>query len=208
MRRLLILQEYRLERGVGFALTVAAHVLVVMGLLSGRSLVSVETPAITARLISEAPDQTPVRDMLKTKLAFSTPKTQITLPDITVEQAEPKEQVTTQADLRPAAAQARVVDSEADIVEPRFDADYLKNPAPTYPRASRRLREQGMVVLRVLVSSQGAPEIVELHTSSGYTLLDTSALETVRRWKFVPAQLAGHAVEAWVIVPIEFSLTT
>jgi outer membrane biosynthesis protein TonB len=29
----------------------------------------------------------------------------------------------------------------------------------------------------------------------------------VQKWKFEPAKRSGGAIEAWVIVPVEFSLT-
>ena len=90
--------------------------------------------------------------------------------------------------------------------QPRFDADYLDNPKPPYPGLSRKIGEQGRVVLRVRVDAQGLPVDVQLHASSGSERLDASALQTVRRWKFVPARLGNEAVAATVLVPIAFSL--
>jgi protein TonB len=94
----------------------------------------------------------------------------------------------------------------APVVAPRFDAAYLDNPAPAYPALSRRMGEQGKVLLRVLVNAAGAAEQVEVRTSSGSTRLDTAALDTVKRWHFLPAKQGGEAVAAWVLVPISFSL--
>lgn len=91
-------------------------------------------------------------------------------------------------------------------VPPRFDADYLDNPKPVYPSLSRRLGEQGRVVLRVKVAASGLPTEVILQASSGSPRLDQAALETVRRWKFVPARLGNETVAASVLVPIVFSL--
>jgi protein TonB len=90
--------------------------------------------------------------------------------------------------------------------QPRFDADYLDNPKPPYPGLSRKIGEQGRVVLRVRVDAQGLPVDVQLHASSGSERLDASALQTVRRWKFVAARLGNEAVAATVLVPIAFSL--
>jgi protein TonB len=66
--------------------------------------------------------------------------------------------------------------------------------------------EAGRVILRVLVTPTGSPERVELRTSSGSTRLDGAALETVQRWKFVPARQGETPVPAWVLVPILFTL--
>jgi protein TonB len=92
------------------------------------------------------------------------------------------------------------------VVPPSFNADYLQNPAPAYPVISRRLGEEGRVVLRVYVDPGGLPARVELRTSSGHSRLDDVALETVRKWKFVPAKQGAQPVAAWVLVPIFFSL--
>ena len=91
-------------------------------------------------------------------------------------------------------------------VPPRFNADYLQNPAPQYPPLARRMREQGKVILRVLVDADGLAERVELRTSSGSARLDQSAQDTVKRWKFVPAHQGERNVAAWVLVPITFTL--
>ncbi|HET7095752.1 MAG TPA: energy transducer TonB [Casimicrobiaceae bacterium] len=106
----------------------------------------------------------------------------------------------------PPRAQAASGPEPPPVTPPRFNADYLQNPAPPYPRIARQLGERGKVMLRVLVSSEGLPERVELKTSSGSSRLDESALETVKHWKFVPARQGEQNVSAWVIVPIVFAL--
>ena len=92
------------------------------------------------------------------------------------------------------------------ITAARFDADYLHNPKPVYPHASRRLGEQGKVLLRVLVSAAGLAEKVEVKLSSGFTRLDQAAEEAVSQWRFVPAKRGETAIAAWVQVPITFQL--
>ncbi len=106
-----------------------------------------------------------------------------------------------------AAAPAPAASAPAAVPsQPRFDADYLDNPKPPYPAISRRLSEQGRVVLRVHVDADGRPADVQLHVSSGSSRLDQSALDTVRRWKFAPAKLGKEPIAAWVLVPIAFTL--
>ena len=96
----------------------------------------------------------------------------------------------------------------APFTEPRFDAAYLANPRPSYPPVSRQLGEQGKVILRVLVGADGSPRRVELERSSGYHRLDRAAREAVERWRFVPARRGDTPVEATVLVPIAFSLSS
>jgi protein TonB len=106
----------------------------------------------------------------------------------------------------PAAVPAPVPAPEPPLVSARFNADYLQNPKPVYPRISRRRGEQGKVVLRVFVSADGSPEKIELRAGSGFQQLDQAAREAVTRWRFVPAKRGEQAVSAWVVVPIVFSL--
>ena len=92
------------------------------------------------------------------------------------------------------------------IIAARFDADYLDNPKPVYPHASRRLGEQGKVLLRVHVSAAGRAEKVEIKASSGFARLDQAANDAVSRWRFVPARQGEQSIAAWVQVPITFQL--
>lgn len=88
----------------------------------------------------------------------------------------------------------------------RFDADYLRNPRPPYPAISRRMREEGKVTLRVLVTPDGSADSVEIKSSSGSARLDEAALRTVRQWRFIPARRGDVAVQSWVLVPVIFKL--
>lgn len=92
------------------------------------------------------------------------------------------------------------------LVPPRFDADYLSNPPPEYPALSRRLGEEGQVLLRVRVSAEGLPLAVEVRRSSGFKRLDEAARAAVKHWKFVPARRGEEPVAAWVLIPISFTL--
>lgn len=92
------------------------------------------------------------------------------------------------------------------VAAARFDADYLQNPKPVYPPVSRRLGEEGKVVLRVRVGAQGASLAVEVRQSSGHPRLDEAARAAVEKWRFVPARQGGEAVEATVLVPLHFTL--
>jgi periplasmic protein TonB len=109
------------------------------------------------------------------------------------------------ADAEPAPA-ARREPAPAAVTPPAYEADYLDNPPPAYPRLSRRLREEGEVELRVRVSPAGEALAVDLARSSGSDRLDQAALQAVRSWRFEPARRGQQAVEAWVRVPILFKL--
>lgn len=88
----------------------------------------------------------------------------------------------------------------------RFDAAYLENPHPKYPPLSRRLGEEGKVLLKVHVSPDGQAATVDIEKSSNFVRLDEAARLAVSRWRFVPAKRGEKSVEASVIVPIVFRL--
>jgi protein TonB len=90
--------------------------------------------------------------------------------------------------------------------EPDYRADYLNNPRPAYPMVARRMGFNGKVILNVEVLAEGKAGQVLLHQSSGYKILDESALRTVKTWKFSPAKRFGQPVTQWFLVPIKFSL--
>ena len=83
---------------------------------------------------------------------------------------------------------------------------HLRNPAPAYPLKARRLNQAGVVMLLAHIDASGHPASVDVERSSGFPLLDESALKTVRRWGFRPARIGGMAVESVVEVPIRFVL--
>ena len=94
----------------------------------------------------------------------------------------------------------------AEVVQPNTRASYLQNPKPPYPPASKRNGDTGTVLLRVMVDAKGNAQDVTLRKSSGYPELDQSALDTVRRWRFVPGKRNGEATAMSVTVPIAFHL--
>ena len=89
---------------------------------------------------------------------------------------------------------------------PSTDADYLNNPRPAYPPLSKRMGEQGKVVVRVLIGADGLPQKADIRTSSGFERLDQAALATVMKWRYVPGKRAGVPEAMWFNVPINFVL--
>ncbi len=83
---------------------------------------------------------------------------------------------------------------------------YRQNPAPAYPRKARRLGYEGMVMLKVLVDENGRVDDLTVLESSGHTILDQTALASVRKWLFEPGTEGGIRTKMWVRVPIRFDL--
>lgn len=223
------------RRGGLLGIVVALHVGVLLLILAAKTVVPelLETPLMVHFIeppkpveVAAAPRPLPVapprREVIRHERPKLTPAPPRKAPD-------PLPALETTSSMEPAPASAPVVSLPATAPSPpppsgsagaasgagsgdgvvvgaRFDADYLRNPAPPYPPQSRRIGEEGKVVLRVRVSADGNAQEVETKTSSGSNRLDESARKTVRQWKFVPAQRGGVAVESWVLVPIVFKL--
>jgi protein TonB len=92
------------------------------------------------------------------------------------------------------------VDSEPSAIE------YGTKTRVAYPLESLHNREQGTVMLRVLVGTDGMPAAVEIAKSSGWPRLDRAARDAVTHWSFHPAIRNGMAHSAWALVPITFNL--
>ncbi len=105
-----------------------------------------------------------------------------------------------------AAPVALAPPAPARVELPSSDADYLQNPAPPYPPLSKRLGEQGKVLVRVLIGVDGTAQKADIKQSSGFERLDQSALSTVLHWRYVPGKRAGVPEAMWFNVPINFVL--
>ena len=84
--------------------------------------------------------------------------------------------------------------------------NYAWNPKPLYPPEAKERGYEGEVVLRVEVLVSGRVGQIEIKKSSGYELLDRSAITTVKQWRFIPAKKDGTPIPSWVIKPIKFQL--
>jgi protein TonB len=113
--------------------------------------------------------------------------------------------VVTQPTLQTAPTPANVA-AQAVYSAPAFNVTYLQNPEPKYPPISRRLGEEGKVLLKVRVTPDGRAVAVSVEKGSSFERLDEAAREAVTHWRFVPAKRGDEAIEAMVIVPIVFRL--
>lgn len=78
--------------------------------------------------------------------------------------------------------------------------------APTYPAISRRMGEEGKLILRVELDESGRIENARVVDSSGYDRLDNAALEAVKSWQCKPAMRNGEPVRAVALQPFNFVL--
>ena len=193
-------------------LTVAAGILVVHAAVVGvlltvgprTSLSSPPSRPVEVRFVAmpEMQKQWTPPEVKAVVAAIVAPMPEVPLIEIPV--APPSERAIT-APARTTVASPPVSDAGA----PRLisSVEYVREPIPRYPPKSRKLREQGMVVLRVLIDEQGTACSIEIETSSGSVRLDHAAREAVQRAAFRPYVEDGLPRRAFVLIPIEFSLS-
>lgn len=208
-------QAGRRQRVLRFVIVAVAHLLFFA--LLWRSVVAV-SPAVVVPVslqmflpqAEQVKPPEPLPQRLPVPKRIDQPKVQAVEPEVPVVSSmslpvSPPEPPSAPPPSAPVVA-PDTVSAAPKIQLPSSTADYLSNPAPAYPPVSKRLHEQGRVLLYVLVDAQGAPVKVELKSSSGFNRLDEVALATVQRWKFVPGKRNGIAESMWVEVPVEFRL--
>lgn len=158
---------------------------------------------LTATFVSQ-PEPTPRRELPQVTVVTPQPIVQIPdlpLIDIPTDTAPSARAITVQAAPPPATqAEDRSTPKLVSAVE------YVREPSPRYPPQSRRLREQGLVVLRVVIDERGEASSIEIETSSGHARLDDAARDAVLRAAFRPYVEDGEPRRALVLIPIEFAL--
>lgn len=189
-------------------LVIGLHVSIFLTILAVKTVVPkiIEMPLVVDLLQAEPEPKQPEAKPLpisKPQPVKQQPKTQTPPLEATNSTATaPAAPVAAHAETTPAPA----APTSEPVSQARFDADYLRNPPPPYPPLSRRMGEEGKVILRVLVNTQGSADSVEIRTTSGSPRLDDAAVNTVKKWKFISAKRGDTPVQSWVLVPIIFKL--
>jgi protein TonB len=90
------------------------------------------------------------------------------------------------------------------------DVDELPVPVmqfkPEYPSFARDAGIEGLVVVDVLIGTNGHVLRAERVGEYSVPMLDPTALEAARRWTFRPAISGGRAVPYWYRIPFRFVL--
>ncbi len=200
---------YAARRGTIFLLIVVFHVILIWALNSSLSRQVVERVfgPIETKIIDEIVEQEeeapPPPPKIETPPPYvPPPDIQINLP---VDSAPTRAitQVTNQP--RPVAPPPpKAVVRKAPEIDPRFRRRFQ----PEYPPTSRRLGEEGSVVLQVYVGTDGKVADGKIQTSSGHKRLDEAALRhALRAWRFTPGTEDGKPVAQWHIVKVTFKIT-
>jgi protein TonB len=196
------LREWSIRRGTVLAALGVLHVAVILALahMSKHDPLPVVAHSVEVRFLAARPEA--ARPPLPKPVLSAVRVPEMPLPVLAfpLDTPQPPTAITMMAKAEPLPATSSESVIEVAAVE------YLQAPAPRYPVMARRARAQGVVLVRVMIDTEGRPCDVRVNRSSGFQLLDNAAREAVQHWVFKPHRENGIARNALVTIPIEFSL--
>ena len=205
---------FKSERAVGLALVLAMHAAVLWGLWQHRLIPSpqeamtlfvnfIAPPAPEIVPPPPKPRPKPVEKPKPRQIIATTP---VVAPTDYVAPTPPPQPVPVAVAPPPSAPPATVLPSGPVTLGGELSVACPQRTAPRYPPASRRLGEEGTVILRVELDEQGKVCTARISSSSGFARLDAAALDAVRNWQCTPAHRNGHPVRAVALQPFKFIL--
>lgn len=196
--------------GLGFV--VILHVIAIYAVASGLAHKAVETVMgpIETKIIEEAKPKS--EDLPPPPPKLQTPPPYVPPPDLDVAIDAPPPSAATTAIAVVQTTQKVVAPPPpvaADVV-PRFDPKAARAnafPDSEYPDQSRRLNEEGDVIIALLVGTDGKVTDGKIEKSSGFDRLDKAALDYyLRRGRFLPGIKDGQPIAAWKSIKVTFKL--
>lgn len=197
----------RTSKYAGLAIVALFHAALIYGLINQLSLgVKVNAPPpIQARIIEEVKPHVDVPP--PAPIFQPPPPPYVPLPEIVVAQATQTtnaiQAVTAAKPIKPVEAAPPPAVAQ---VEPELDTQNSSDPV--YPAISRRLQEQGLVALLVLVGPDGRVQDVKVERSSGFPRLDEAAVEGAKNGcRFHAGTVDGKPAAMWYRYQYQFSLS-
>jgi len=192
-----------------FAIIVALHAVLIWALASSLSKIIVDRlpPIIKAEIIQEIADE---EEPPPPPPTVETPPPYVPPPDIVIDLPVdmPATTALTQVTNVPKPAAPPPVVKSGIKKAPEIDPKFKRRFQPEYPPTSRRLGEEGSVVLQVLVGVDGNVQDGKVQKSSGFPRLDEAALKhALRAWRFTPGTEDGTPVATWHSVKVTFKIT-
>lgn len=174
------------RRFISFGLVAVLHVVIIYALASGLAarMVNKQLDELKAEVVQQKPPEEektpppPPPDLAKPPPPFVPP------PDFTI-----------QADAGPTSAISNVQSRQPVVAMTRPTTRGRRHDCQSgYPPISRRLGEQGSVLLKFTVSVDGTVSNVAVSKSSGYSRLDEAAVTCASNWEYNPATSGGKPI--------------
>ena len=190
-----------------FAIIVAFHILLVWALATSLGIIKVDRPPppIIAEILEEIQEED---EPPPPPPAIETPPPYVPPPDIVVDVPVESTAPSTALVVTNKPAPAPPPPAAAGVKKaPEIDPKFKRRFQPEYPPTSRRLGEEGSVVLQVLVAADGKVQDGKVQKSSGFPRLDEAALKhALRAWRFTPGTEDGKPMTVWHSVKVTFKI--
>lgn len=213
MATLILDRGFQWKRSSAISATLALHGLALIALLAPPAFVALEraapAPVLTVSVKKEEPPPPPPPPVLdvqkfKPKVPVRVQPVRVPTPPVApviLDQPTPMSTPAVEAPVEPGPVEAAPADTTPSAL------GYNKRTAIPYPRDSAKRKEEGTVMLRVLVGPDGTPQEIDIERSSGFVALDRAAKAAVMKWRFEPGTRNGQPIAAYGLVPISFKLT-
>ena len=183
------------SRIIGFGAVVLLHGVLIYGLivtLAHRAIDIVPVP-IETKIITAPPQ--PVEPPPPPPTFVAPPQVFVPPPEVNIAKPPPPPRSTAPAIVTIAPPPAPAPTAPVSV-QPRIDLAHSSQP--DYPPQSRRLGEQGSLVLQVMVDASGRVTDSKLVQSSGSDRLDQAALQGVKtNYRFFPGTIDGKPQPMW-----------
>jgi len=192
--------------------TIAIHVVVVgLLLLSRTEYFPKVPPTMEVRNIpidvADPPPPPPLPDQPVPKSNIQPPKVVIARPiDPTTFVVDPIMPDNYPIDVIPSEPVKPVVDPVPVLVEAAIDPRFARDFQPPYPPAKLRMGENGRVVVRVQIGTDGRVRAIELVSATDTIFFEATRRYALRHWRFTPATRDGLPVESWKTMTLRFEM--
>lgn len=213
------------RRLVGLAIALLLHALLIYGFMSGLGTKLVQTVqrTVNVSIIPEAKPPPPPPPPEPVEIEADTrPKqaqraqTKAYVPKAEVQRAQPTTDTISGVTSKVEEA-TPAVEAAAPVVAnapPAAKAEPVKTMArlmrgcrlPQYPKRSEEKGEEGTVVFRFLVGTDGRVQSAQLVRSSGFERLDNAAKDAFMQCTFTPGTVDGAPQASWVKQPFTWRL--
>lgn len=205
------------------AAIVVVHLAALIGLSHLRNepeQATIVPTVFSATIIPPQPKPAPVQpappkpapEPPKPKVAPPPPKPRVQPDNAITQKAEPvappQQTAEPVKDTAPPAPPAPPAPTPAAAPPGRVEGIKVECPDPplVYPSQSRRLGEEGVATVRVVIGTNGRVTSAEITKSSGFPRLDKAAVESAYKMRCAPPMKDGRNVETTATKPFGFTL--
>ena len=173
-------------------LVVSTHIFILLGLASFS----------TERASSF--EEAMIANIIDTGTIKSVVKKPVSVPELSITNAEKELHV---ASSPTAYEQPLEMAGKSSTPSDKYPRQQIYNPRPKYPLSSRRLKEEGIVTVKLCIDQTGVVDKLSILRGSGHQSLDESTIHTLAQWKFLPISGYSDRVSNDCFqVPVQFTL--